>query len=151
MKLTMILLLAAFATHISHGQDSRNNAKFVDALALNEFSQLNRLHAALERMKFPKLENRIRTWRQNNTDGFTGETDPGIGIAIDADEWTLERVRGVWTIKNDDYDLANVAVISKRGKQIQFVDMTDNNDEKVRNLPIRRGDAVIFLKKEGAR
>lgn len=151
MKLTMLLLFATIATHFSHGQQNPNNEELVDALALTEFSQLNRLHAAIELMKFPKLDNRIRTWRQHKTIGFAAETDPGIGIAIDADEWTLQRVKDIWAINQDDYDLANVAVISNRGKQIQFIDMTEENVKKVRNLAIRRGDAVIFLKAEEAR
>lgn len=99
-------------------------------------------------MKFPQPENRIRTWKQHNTEGFAGKADPGLGITIDADERTLERIKGMWKINWKDYDLANVAVITKHGKQLQFVDMTDDNIDEVADLPIRRGDAVIFLKKK---
>ncbi len=152
MRLTMILLLAAIATPaISHGQEKPAKVDFVAALKLKEFAQLKRLYIALEHMEFPNPENRIRTWKQHNTEGIAGESDPGLGITIDADEWTLERVKSIWKINWKDYDLSTVAVITKRGKQIQFVDMTGDNVDKVKDLPIRRGDAVIFLKKELAK
>ena len=147
MRHLMILLPAVVAAPTCHGQDKSGNSDFVAALALKEFAQFQRLHEALEHMEFPQPENRIRTWKQHNTEGFAREADPGLGITIDADEWTLARIKGLWKINWKDYDLANVAVITKHGKQIQFVDVTDDNISEVADLPIRRGDAVIFLKK----
>lgn len=100
-----------------------------------DFTQLHRLSNALQNFNFPDGANKITVWRQGG--------GKGISTTTSSDELSL--TLAINGISGKDMDLSNVAVISDGGRSVRFVDYKTQQDKKLPEIKVKRGDVVALM------
>ena len=124
---TSLLLAVVFCSMVNAADDGKTT----------DLTQVKRGLAVSEKLTFPTMDG-IRTWQQHSDSN-------GKGVSVDADQWMLTRVANLWSDKCENHDLANVGIISDGGRSIRIIDMRMIRNGERKDVPVKRGDIVIFL------
>lgn len=104
----------------------------------SDYSELKRLHSAMMVSSFPTpTADGIQLWIQHSSSRGTSRT-------ADLDQWPVSATPKFFAADCLKHDLKNIAIISKNGLSVRFVDIL--NEDPV----VTRGDVVAILLSERA-